>query len=99
MMEKLLETLLLIPKGQVTTYKVLAEKFHIHPRHVGKILHDNNYPDTYPCYKVVRSDGTIASGYAAGGSSEQIKKLKRDNVPFVKNRVDLNKALCILENV
>jgi alkylated DNA nucleotide flippase Atl1 len=97
--EKLIHALKLIPKGQITTYKILGEKFNIHPRHVGRILHGNDYPDTYPCYKVVKSDGSIASGYAAGGPSEQIKRLKADNVPFKRDRVDLDKALYILENL
>ncbi len=97
--QNLIKALQLIPKGQVTTYKVLAEKFNIHPRQVGKILHNNEHLDTYPCYKVVHSDGSIASGYAAGGPLEQIRRLKQDNVPFIKNHVDLNNALCILEKV
>lgn len=95
----LIKALQAIPKGHVTTYKILGEKFHIHPRQVGRILHNNKHPNTYPCYKVVHSDGSIATGYAAGGPTEQIKRLILDSVPFNKNRVDLDKALCILENI
>ncbi|MEI6672571.1 MAG: MGMT family protein [bacterium] len=48
-----------IPKGKVVSYKFLAQKFDIHPRYVGKILHQNKYPDKYPCYKVIKSDRTL----------------------------------------
>lgn len=45
-----------IPKGRVVTYKTIADKFSIHPRYVGRILHINQDPETYPCYKVIKSD-------------------------------------------
>ena len=96
-MRELLRALLSVPKGYVTTYKALGEKFNVSPRQVGRILHTNTHLEKYPCYKVVRSDGSIAVGYAGGGRAEQIRRLKKDNVPFRNNRVDLYKALSALD--
>lgn len=96
-MNELLKILQKIPKGQVTTYKALGEKFHLHPRQIGRILHKNNELEKYPCYKVVRSDGSVAKGYAGSGRSEQIRRLKADGVHFIKNKVDLHQSLYILK--
>ena len=51
--------LLTIPKGKVTTYKALGQKFAMHPRAVARVLAGNREQDLYPCYKVVHSDGKI----------------------------------------
>lgn len=48
-----------IPKGKVVSYKTMAEYFSTSPRAIGKIMNCNNDPETFPCYKVVRSDGQI----------------------------------------
>lgn len=86
-----------IPKGKVTTYKVLGLATNLNPRTVGKILHVNPDPDNCPCHRVIKSDGTIASGYAMGGPTEQVRKLKEEGVCFIGNKVDLQEALCILD--
>ena len=83
-----------IPKGKVTTYKILAQKTGIkNPRIVGQIIHQNKEPETFPCYKVVRSDGAIATGYAFGGQRGQIEKLKKDGIVTKNKRIDLRKYL------
>ncbi|MEI6773547.1 MAG: MGMT family protein [bacterium] len=48
-----------IPKGKVVSYKTIAECFGTSPRAIGKIMNSNKDPDTFPCYKVIRSDGDI----------------------------------------
>jgi O6-methylguanine-DNA--protein-cysteine methyltransferase len=45
-----------IPYSKVISYQTIADKFDINPRYVGKIMNQNQNPDIYPCYKVVRSD-------------------------------------------
>ena len=92
---KIFSALLLVPKGKVTTYKTLAEYAGIkNPRVVGNILHKNTDPEKYPCHRVVKSDGSIAAGYAMGGPSAQRRKLKAEGVKFLKNgSVDLAKSL------
>ncbi|KXK09558.1 MAG: Bifunctional transcriptional activator/DNA repair enzyme Ada [Microgenomates bacterium OLB23] len=84
--QKIYNALQLIPKGKVTTYKLLAEYIGINnPRVIGNILHKNEDGNIYPCHRVVRSNGTIASGYAMGGPTEQRKKLRQEGVRFLSN--------------
>lgn len=56
-----------IPKGQVRSYQWVAARLG-NPnaaRAVGQALGCNPWPDTVPCHRVVRSDGTLG-GYAWG---------------------------------
>ncbi len=83
---KIHKALQIIPKGKVTTYKLLAQYVGIeNPRVVGHILHNNKDGDLYPCHRVVRSDGKIATGYAMGGPTEQRRKLEEEGVAFLAN--------------
>lgn len=61
-------------KGEITTYKALAEKFNSHPRAIAKILFSNK-DKSVPCYKAIRSDGKIG-GYNGllGKSKEELLK-------------------------
>ena len=53
-----------IPKGRVTTYKIIAEKLKTKAyRAVGTALHKNKKPIIIPCHRVVNSNG-FAGGYA-----------------------------------
>ena len=56
-----------IPKGKVMTYKEVA-KASGRPtaaRAVANVM-ANNYDDTVPCHRVIRSDGSLG-GYNRGG--------------------------------
>ncbi len=84
--DKVFQLLTQIPEGKVTTYKILAKKAGIkNPRLVGTIIHKNIDTSKYPCHRVVRSDGSIALGYAFGGRMEQIRLLKGEGIMFNKN--------------
>ena len=86
--EKVFELLTLIPRGKVTTYKILAQKAGIkNPRLIGAIIHKNPDPQKYPCHRVIRSDGTIAVGYAFGGKEKQIELLKKEGIVVENGRV------------
>jgi O-6-methylguanine DNA methyltransferase len=82
-----------IPKGKVTTYGKIAKKLGISPREIGRILSRNEHPEKFPCYKVVRSDGSLG-GYTIGNRNDsntlKVKKRKliMDGVKFNKDRVD-----------
>ena len=79
------ELLLEIPEGKVTTYKALAHAMGMKGyRFVGQLLNKNPHPNTYPCYKVVASDGSLG-GFAYGDESK-IHRLKGDGIE-VKNRM------------
>jgi O-6-methylguanine DNA methyltransferase len=58
---KIFEYLKTLKKGELTTYKKLAEKFNSHPRAVARILASNK-DKSVPCYKVIRNDGKFG-GY------------------------------------
>jgi len=67
-----------IPKGETMTYKQVAELAGSPgaARAVGNIMKDN-FDESIPCHRVVRSDGGMG-GYNRGGSSEKINKLKKE---------------------
>lgn len=83
------EELAKVPCGKVITYKALGEKAGVSPRMVGRIIHQNPDPKKYPCHRVVRSDGTLASGYAFGGKKAQKKKLEEEGIVFNKDKITL----------
>jgi len=90
--QKILEFLKKIPKGRVTTYGFLAKKFNTSPRAVGQILKNNPNPQKYPCYKVVKSDGSIG-GYFGAHTKKKILLLKKDGIKIKNNKIDLKKYM------
>lgn len=81
-----------IPRGKVMTYKQVAEATGIaNPRLVGRYLHQNESPEKYPCHRVIRSDGRVASGYAFGGPAIQEMMLAAEGVKFHRHKVNLNR--------
>ncbi|MFH1107471.1 MAG: MGMT family protein [Candidatus Micrarchaeota archaeon] len=84
--ERVLRLLKEIPRGKVTTYRLVARRLGTNGfRAVGNALHGNSRPDEFPCYKVVRSDGRIG-GYALG-TSEKIRRLEADGVKVRGNKI------------
>lgn len=69
--QKVWKTVLKIPKGEVRSYKWIAEKVNSPGgyRAVGQALKNNPFAPLIPCHRVVRSDGSLG-GYNKG------KKLK-----------------------
>ena len=59
-----------LKKGQIVTYKQLAEKFNSHPRAIAKIV-SSNKDKSVPCYKVIRSDGKIGGYNGLLGKSKE----------------------------
>ncbi len=77
-----------IPKGRVASYSWIARKVGIRDvRLVGWALHRNPNPQTIPCHRVVKKDGSLASGYAFGGPEKQKILLLKEGVRFKNNRV------------
>ena len=91
--ERVFEFVSLIPKGKVTTYGQIARYVDSGPRAVGQYLHQNVDPKTYPCHRVVHSDGTLAPSYAFGGSEKQKQFLVKEGVVFINNKVDMKSSL------
>ena len=65
-----------LKKGEITTYKFLAEKFNSHPRGIAKIL-SSNTDKSVPCYKVIRSDGKLG-GYNNLLGKSKLELLRRE---------------------
>jgi methylated-DNA-[protein]-cysteine S-methyltransferase len=75
-----------IPKGQVTTYKISAEKLSSKAyRGVGKIIGANPDAPQVPCHRVVKSNGDI-SGYAFG-VDKKIELLKSEGVEVIGGKI------------
>jgi methylated-DNA-protein-cysteine methyltransferase-like protein len=65
--EKILNFILMIPKGKVATYGQVAKATGIgSPRLVGRVLHNNPDPKRFPCHRVVFKDGSLAKNFAFG---------------------------------
>jgi alkylated DNA nucleotide flippase Atl1 len=82
-----------IPKGKVSTYGILAKKLKVHPRYVGKLLSKNPDGIKYPCYKVIKSDGSLGGYTSKNGVKDKIKKLRKDGIEIKNNKINLKKYL------
>ncbi|MFP4646940.1 MAG: endonuclease V [Candidatus Acetothermia bacterium] len=84
-----LELLLQIPSGYVTTYKNLAKALGDQKasRAIGTIMASNPSPDVYPCWRVVHSDGRVGKYSTKGGQSEKIAKLNEDGIEVKRGRI------------
>ena len=81
-----------IPKGKVTTYKILANKVNCKAyRAVGNALNKNPYAPIVPCHRVVNSNGFV--GGFASGTKNKIKLLKEEGIEIKNNKIDLDKYL------
>ena len=68
-----------IPKGKITTYKIIAEKLGTKAyRAVGNALNKNPYAPIVPCHRVVGSNGDLA-GYAHG-LKKKAELLKKEGI-------------------
>lgn len=89
-----------IPKGNVTTYKIIAHALGSKGyQAIGQVLKKNDQPEHIPCYRVVKSDGSIG-GYHGDHSKnilKKIKKLKADGITVKNGKVNLKKHLFSFE--
>lgn len=91
--EKVLKLTKRIPKGRVTTYKIIAEKLNTHAyRDVGTALHNNKRPIIIPCHRVINSDGFVG-GYGKG-IKKKIELLRKECIEIKNKRIqDFEKVL------
>lgn len=81
-----------IPKGKVTTYKLIADELGNKAyRAVGGALNKNPFWPEVPCHRVVGSDGSL-TGFASGLDKKR-KLLLDEGVRIVNDKVDLNRCL------
>ena len=63
-----------IPKGKVSTYKLLADFLHTSPRAVGQSLKKNPFPSSLvPCHRVIQSNYFLGGFF---GKEIELKKVK-----------------------
>jgi len=69
-----------IPAGRVSTYGAVAKALgnKDYARAVGKFMNKNPDADTMPCFKIVKSDGSLG-GFGLG-IDDKIRRLKRDGI-------------------
>ncbi len=85
--EKCYELLRKVPRGKVTTYKILAEKLKTKAyRAVGNAMNKNPYAPKVPCHRVVKSDGKVG-GFALG-KRKKILMLKKEGIKIKNNRIE-----------
>ncbi len=80
-----------IPKAKVTTYGELAKATKTSPRAIGSIMRHNKDGKRYPCYKVIKSDGSIG-GYRRAIKGKNVEKkirlLRKDGIKIINNKID-----------
>lgn len=97
----ILNLLLLIPQGRVSTYKDIATILGRPKasRSIGKVLNKNPFPIIIPCHRIVKSDGRIG-GYVLGIDFKE-RILKNEGITLIngiindfgKVKIDLNELL------
>ena len=86
--ERVLELCSKIPKGSVSTYKIIAEKMKTKAyRAIGSALKNNKKPIIIPCHRVVKSDGSLG-GYS-GIMNNKKKKilLEKEGLKIENNKI------------
>lgn len=84
---KVLRLVMQIPKGKVSTYKLVALALNSKAyRAVGNALKKNKKPVLIPCHRVIMSSGKIG-GYSRG-VKEKIKLLRKEGIEINKNKVE-----------
>ena len=89
-----------VPAGRVVTYGDVARAIGSPraSRQVGWALHGNPYQGIVPCHRVVFKDGSLAPGFAFGGSEAQKAMLVSEGVAFTKDgKVDMTSYRLIIE--
>ncbi len=77
-----------IPRGKVTTYKILAEKLGTKAyRAVGTACAKNPYSPKVPCHRVVNSNSFVGNFSAGGGISRKIKMLNEEGIKIKNNKI------------
>ena len=84
-----------IPKGKLSTYKIIANKLNSKAyRAVGNTLKNNKDAPRTPCHRVVNSNGKIGGYKGKLNSKEKIKLLKKEGIKVKNNKIiDFKKKL------
>ena len=73
-----------IPKGKVSTYKIIAEKLNTKAyRSVGTIL-SKNKDDSIPCHRIINQNGFIGKFSKNGNIKTKYNLLKNEGIKINK---------------
>jgi len=90
---KIIEQILAVPKGKVSSYGGIALKAGLKngARQTVRVLHSMSEKYSLPWYRIVRSNGSIALAEGEGREL-QIKLLRREGVKVQNNgKVDMDR--------
>ena len=76
-----------IPKGQLSTYKYLAQFLNSSPRAVGQALAKNPFAPEIPCHRV------IASNFYLGGYKGEWGESKNSDIILLKKKLLLREGI------
>ena len=99
--EKVYDVLKRVPKGKITTYKILAEALDTKAyRAVGQAMRNNPYAPRVPCHRVIKSDGSIGgfSGSINPNSKEvkrKIEMLRKEGMKIQDNKIENFKKVLV----
>lgn len=90
---KVLELVKQIPKGKISTYKIISHRLNSKAyRAIGQILKKNPFAPKVPCHRVIKSDGFV--GQYSKGINAKIKLLKSEGIYINKyKKINLKKYL------
>jgi len=76
-----------IPPGRVSTYGAVAKALGNRgcARAVGKYMHNNPDADAMPCFKIVKSDGSVG-GFGLG-IKDKIRRLRQDGIEVKDGKI------------
>jgi len=76
-----------IPKGRISTYGAVAKALGNkgYARAVGKYMNQNPNADTMPCFKIVKSDGSLG-GFGLG-IEDKIRRLNNDGIQVKDGKI------------
>jgi len=76
-----------IPTGRVSTYGAVAKALGNkgYARAVGKYMNKNPDANTMPCFKIVKSDGSLG-GFGLG-IDDKIRRLKEDGISVKDGKI------------
>ncbi len=84
----IMEALLKIPKWKVSTYKILADQFWVHPRRIASVMKYNKHPDCYPCYKVIAHAWWVGWYSWPDWVNSKVSMLEADWIQIIDWKID-----------
>jgi len=85
------QTLKRVPRGKITTYKLLGQAVGTKAyRAIGTILSNNPYAPEVPCHRVIASDGSLG-GFMGSKSRKNLSKkselLSSEGIKMKNNKI------------